>query len=252
MPPIQQRPTSNTLTTGVAAGPGRFSVPESSPGGATLKYELGDRQADREFNGDGLYLSAEARLRSAGRGQDSLERLRVTTGVEGVAAKIDLVRDGEAKPHFAGLSLKDGYFKGQVNDARDYLKENPAAAVGAAVGAVAIAHVIAKETGDDIKIDTGKVKLYENGGLTASVVGEIAITGKSSIIRGQGAKAVVGYTDYQYGNFSVEAGYDRDERIRAQANWSKTFDSGLEARAGAFYEQRSHNAGVSVGLSYRF
>lgn len=250
MPPIQRSAAS--LATGTPAGPGRFSIPASTPDGATMKYELGDRQADDAWNGDGLFLSAEARLRNASRQQDSLERLRLEAGVEGVVAKVDLVRNGEAKPHFAGVSLKDGYFKGQVREAGEYLKAHPAAAAGTVVGAVAIAHVIARETGDDIKVDTGKIKLYQNGALTASVVGEVAITGDSSIIRGQGAKAVLGYKDRQYGDFSLEAGYDRDDRTRVEARWSKTFDSGVQANARAFYEGRTGNTGVYAGLSYRF
>lgn len=250
MPPIQ-RPASN-LTTGVPVGPGRFSIPEVSPDRATLKLEVGDRQADTAWNGDGLHLSAEARLRSAQAGQESIERLRLQGGAEGLIAKVDLVRDGEVKPRFRGVSLKDGYFKGQVDEARDYLKEHPAAATGAVIGAVAVGHLIAKETGDDLKVDTGKIKLYQNGGLTASVVGEVAITGDSSILRAQGAKAVVGYEDRQYGNFNLEAGYDRDDRTRIEARWQKTYQNGVEAHARAFYEEKNSNAGVFVGLSYRF
>ena len=240
------------LKGGVPAGPGRFSVPESSASGATMKYVVGQEQADRVFNGDGLHLSAEAKLRNNAHSQDeALERLQVRAGVEGVIAKVDVVRNGELNPR-VGLSLRDGYFKQQVREGGEYLKDHPAAAVGAVAGAVVVGHLIAKETGDDIKVDTGKIKLYRDGGLTASVVGEVAITGEKSMVRGQGAKLRVDYNTPEVGNLSVEAGYDRDSHTRVQANWSKTFDSGMQMNANAFYEDKTRNAGVFVGLSYKW
>jgi hypothetical protein len=227
-------------------------VSSASADAVTINYDLGDTSPDRAWNGDGLHLSAEARLRSADRSAESLERLRVRAGFEGLEAKIDLVRNGEAKPHFAGVSLKDGYFKGQVKEAGEYLKDHPAAAVGVAAGAIVAAHEIAKRTGDDIKVDTGKIKLYQQGGLTASVVGEVAITGDKDWVRAQGARLNLGYTDSQMGDLSLEAGYDRDSRTKVEAKWAKTYSSGLEANARVFYEEKNRNTGVQVGLSYRF
>jgi hypothetical protein len=247
--PVTNRPVSN-LPTGAPTGPGKLTTTRTSPDTATITYELGDRNGDREWNYDGLNVSAEAKLRMGER--ENLERIRVSAGVEGLNAKIDLVRDGELKPHFAGLSLRDGYFKGQVRDAGEYLKEHPLAATGAVVGVVAVAHVIAKETGDPIKVDTGKVRLYQNGGFSAHAVGEIAITGDKDILRAQGAKLRMGYTDADYGTMSLEAGYDRDDRTKVTAQWSKTTDAGVAMYANASYEQRSKNASVNVGLSYRW
>lgn len=246
--PVTNRPVP-PLKTGVPYGPGKLSMPEADASSVTLKYELGDRAADRAWNYDGLNLSAEAKLRD-GR-TEALERVRVNVGVEGLNAKIDLVRDGEMKPR-VGLSLRDGYFKGQVRDAGEYLKDNPLAATGAVVGAIALGHVIAKETGDDIKFDTGKIRLYQNGGFTAHAVGELAITGDKEILKAQGAKVRMGYSDSQYGEMSLEAGYDRDDRTKVTAAWSKTLDSGMALTANAFYEEKSKNAGVSVGLNYRW
>lgn len=247
--PVTNRPVSPP-TTGLPPGPGKLTTTRTSAESATITYELGDRNGDREWNYDGLNLSAEARLRTGD--AENLERVRVSAGVEGLNAKIDLVRDGELKPRFAGLSLRDGYFKGQVRDAGDYLKENPVAAAGAVVGVIAVGHAVAKATGDDLKIDTGKVRLYKDGDFTAHAVGEIAITGDKDILRAQGAKVVLGYNTSEYGNMSLEAGYDRDDRTKVSAKWSKTTDSGVAMYANAFYEERNKNAGVSVGLSYKW
>lgn len=114
-----------------------------------------------------------------------------------------------------------------------------------------IANAIAKKSGP-IKLDTGHVTVYENGPLTASVVGELAITGTSSVIRAEGAKARLKYNDGETGDFSLEAGYDRSDKVRVEANWSKRLDSGMALNAGAYYESRNHDAGVRVGLNYRF
>lgn len=247
--PVTNRPVQ-TPPPGAPGGPGKITTTRNSVDSATITYELGDRNGDRAWNYDGLNLSAEAKLRMGD--AENLERVRLSAGVEGLNAKIDLVRDGELKPRFAGLSLRDGYFKGQVRDAGEYLKDHPVAATGAVVGAVAVAHVIAKETGDPIKVDTGKVRLYQNGGFTAHAVGEIAITGDKDILRAQGAKVRLGYTDADYGAMSLEAGYDRDDRTKVTAQWSKTTDAGVAMYANAFYEERHKNAGVSVGLSYRW
>jgi hypothetical protein len=240
------------LTTGIPYGPGKLSVPDASPSGMTMKYELGSATADRTWNGDGLYLSAEARTRADAHGDADMEHVRVRAGMEGLHAKIGLVKNGEVKPRFEGLSLKDGAFKGEVNDARDYLKAHPVAGVAAVTGAVALAHVVAKETGDPIKVDTGKVKLYSEGGFTASVVGEVAITGKKDILRAQGGKLRLGYNDRSIGDVSLEAGYDRDDRTRVSANWSRTLDNGMNLNANAFYEEKTKSAGVFFGMSYKW
>lgn len=249
--PVSNRPQPN-LTTGVPYGPGKLSVPEVTPTGATMKYVLGSETADRELNWDGLHLSAEARLRhEARRQEETIEQLQLRAGVEGVIAKVDVVRNGEVDPRVR-LSLRDGYFKQQVREGGEYLKDHPAAAIGAVAGTIVVGHLIAKETGDDIKIDTGKIKLYQDGGFTASVVGELAITGEKSMVRAQGAKLRLGYDTPEVGNLSVEAGYDRKDHARVSANWSKTLDSGMHVSANAFYEDKTRNAGVSVGLNYRF
>ncbi|MNS32055.1 hypothetical protein D3C72_641260 [compost metagenome] len=248
MPVSPIRPTQ----TPPPGGPGKWAVTQTDPNRATMTYTLGDNQPDRTWNGDGLHLSAEAQVRAGQHGEAEMERLRVRAGIEGIEAKIGLVKDGVAKPRFEGLSLKDGALKQNVRDAGEYLKDHPAAAAGVLVGTVVIAHEVAKATGDDIKVDTGKIKLYQQDGFTASVVGEVAITGDSAWIRGQGAKLRMGYQTPDVGDLSVEAGYDRDARTKVTANWSKTYDSGLRATAGAFYEERNKNYGVNVGLSYRF
>lgn len=249
-------PTSNnrpnlSLQTGIPYGPGKLSVPDANEAGTTVRYELGDRTADRAFNGDGLNLSVEARVRAATNGDAELERVQLKGGVEGLAAKINVVENGRGKLNFNGLSLSDGFFKGKVDDARDYLKENPAAAVGAVVGTVVVAHEAAKVAGP-IKVDTGNINVYKRDGFTAAVVGEVAITGDKNWIRAQGAKAKLNYHDDASGDWSLEAGYDRDSRTRVQGNWNKTFDNGVNVHANAFYEEKTKNAGVFVGVGYRF
>jgi hypothetical protein len=74
----------------------------------------------------------------------------------------------------------------------------------------------------------------------------------SSIIRAEGAKARLKYNDGETGDFSLEAGYDRSDKVRVEANWNKTLNSGMALTAGAYYESRNHDAGVHAGLSYRF
>lgn len=249
-------PTSNnrpslSLQTGIPYGPGKLSVPEVSQAGTTVLYEMGDRTADRAWNGDGLNLSVEARVRAAMNGDAQLDRVQVKAGVEGLAAKINVVENGRGKVNFDGVSLSDGFFKGQVDDARDYLKENKVAAVGAAIGTLVVAHEVAKSAGP-IKVDTGNIDVYKNGGFTAAVVGEVAITGDKNWIRGQGAKAKLNYHNDASGDWSLEAGYDRDSRTRVQGNWNKTFDNGVSMHANAFYEEKTKNAGVFVGVGYRF
>ncbi|MFN3432636.1 MAG: hypothetical protein ACK46X_22150, partial [Candidatus Sericytochromatia bacterium] len=171
MPVSPIRPAQNPPS-GLPVGPGKLAVTQPDANRATMTYTIGDNTADRTWNGDGLHLSAEAQVRAGQHGDAEMERLRLRAGIEGIEAKIGLVQDGVARPRFEGLSLKDGALKQNVRDAGEYLKDHPAAAVGVAVGAVVIAHEVAKATGDDIKVDTGKIRVYQKDGLTASVVGE--------------------------------------------------------------------------------
>lgn len=231
--------------------PGRSGLP-ALPGQRThVLYELGDRKADRAWNRDGLSLSVEARLSSSAQPGTSSGRVRMRAGLEGLEAKIGLVRDGEPKLRFEGLSLKEGFFRGQLSDAGDYLKERPVLAAGAVVGAFAAAQAVASKSGP-IKVDTGRIKFYDHGALTAAVVGEVAITGDKHLVSPRGASLRVGYRDASAGNFSMEAGYDREVHTQVRARWHKQLAENMNVEASAYYDERPRNAGVNFSLVGRF
>src|SRR5690348_13085403 len=105
MPVSRSNQSSLDLSRGVPSGPGTWSVPEDSGIATTAKYQLGDPTADRVFNGDGLNLSVEARKLTGSTPDGSLDRVDVQAGIEGLNAKVGLVRNGKADAHFEGLSL---------------------------------------------------------------------------------------------------------------------------------------------------
>ena len=82
--------------------------------------------------------------------------------------------------------------------------------------------------------------------------GLLTVAQAERIRAAEGARARLKYNDGETGDFSLEAGYDRSDKVRVEANWSKTLDSGMSLNAGAYYESRNHDAGVRVGLGYRF
>lgn len=238
-----------TMQQGVALGPGKLSVPELTGDRLTARYDMGEKKADAALNGDGLHLSAEAKLRAHGRGQESLERLRLNVGAEGVIAKIRLAKDGEADLGFDGLSLKDGYFKDRLEAGKDWLEDRPVAAGAAVVGVLAAGHAVAKAHGP-IGFDTGGIELYEKHGFSAEVEGDLELTGDSRFIRPTGAKGRLAYESRSVGRMALEAGYDVDKGPRAGASWAKRFDNGVEAHASASWNRQETQA--FVGVSYRW
>lgn len=242
------RSTAN-VQTGVPLGPGKFSIPEATPEAATARYELGERKADAALNGDGLHLSAEARVRAGHAGPEALERVRLRVGVEGVEAKIRLAKDGRGDLAFDGLSLKDGYVKDRLEAGKDWLEDRPVAAGAAVVGVLAVGHEVAKRQGP-IRFDTGDIEIYEKGGFSAEVEGELELTGDSRFIRPSGVKGRLAYESDSVGKMALEATYDLDKHARATATWSKRFDNGVEAYANASWDRGETRA--FVGMSYRW
>lgn len=248
MPTTRSTPPSR-LPSGVPYGPGKLSVPELNAERMTARYELGDRQADRAWNGDGLTLSAEAKLRNGQR--EALESVNLYAGVEGLEARFRVVDNGRGELDFRGLRLRDGYFKGKLEEGRDWLAERPVAAGAAVAGAIALTHVVAQHEGP-IEVDTGKIKLYQENGLTASVTGVVQFTGDSRVVRPHGAKAKLEYQTPDFGKLSLEAEIEKGRGTRAEARWEKQYSPDLHVNARVYHDAGTNDTGAFVGLSYRW